>query len=744
MDDLLSSTSKWALHVIVVLLCWPLAGCGGGGGGSRATATPTPNPGPVADVGLDSRPNNTSCVAPARTTMAASLTLVNAFPNLPALQSPMKLVQPPGDSDEWYAVGRSGSLDRFRLSSGASSLERYLNLSVTASGEGGFLSAVLHPDWPSRKELFVSYTIDAGGFESRLSRLVISNDSTLPASYSEEVLLRIEQPFSNHNGGDLDFGPDGFLYYSMGDGGDSGDPFDYGQNTTRLLGSIIRIDVEGVAFPSPGYDVPGDNPFAGNPRCGATSNAAACPEIFAWGLRNPWRMSFDLADGSLWVGDVGQGSWEEIDLVTVGGNYGWRCREGSQSFNTSGCPNGPFEEPIFDYGHGAGDRSVTGGFVYRGSAVPDLSGRYIFADYVSGRVWALSNLGGTYVRELLLETGFNIAGFSQGNDGEVYVLDIGSGRVLRFEASGSSPVDNVAELLTDTGCFDPNNPSEPTEGLIPYQPSAPFWSDGAEKQRWLALPNGTEIDPSAAIWSFPEGTVLAKHFELNGTLLETRLFMRHPDGAWAGYSYRWNDTQTQAQRVRDGENRDLGGQTWRYPSEVECLVCHTQVSGFALGLETAQLNRDFLYPGSNISDNQLEVFNHIGLFTQNLPEPVANLPSLVSPSNAGAGLEDRARAYLHSNCAQCHQPGGPTGVDLDLRFDTTLAEMGVCDVPPQAGSLGIGNARLLAPGDPGRSILIQRSDRLDADRMPPLAFNEIDSTGVQLLSDWVSSVTTCP
>ncbi len=307
MDELLSSTSRWAPHAIVVLLCWQLTGCGGGGdGGSRATPVATPSPGPAANVGLSARPSNTRCVAPARSPTPANLTLANAFPNLPALPTPMKLLQPRADSDLWYALGRAGSLDRFRVSSGASSLERYLNLAVTVSGEGGFLSAVLHPDWPNRKELFVSYTIDAGGFESRLSRLVISDDSTLPASYSEEILLRIEQPFNNHNGGDLDFGPDGYLYYSMGDGGDSGDPFDYGQNTTRLLGTIIRIDVEGVAFPSPGYNIPADNPFAGNPRCGAAGNAASCPEIYAWGLRNPWRMSFDPADGWLWVGDVGQ------------------------------------------------------------------------------------------------------------------------------------------------------------------------------------------------------------------------------------------------------------------------------------------------------------------------------------------------------------------------------------------------------------------------------------------------------
>ena len=242
----------------------------------------------------------------------------------------------------------------------------------------------------------------------------------------------------------------------------------------------------------------------------------------------------------------------------------------------------------------------------------------------------------------------------------------------------------------------------------------------------------------------PTGTVIAKHFELGDQLIETRLFMRHPDGDWAGYSYRWNDAETDAVRVRNGETRAVGGQTWIYPSEGDCLSCHTQVAGFVLGLETAQLNSEFQYPASGITDNQLEVFNHIGLFSNDLPEPVSGLPALADPTNAGASLDDRARAYLHTNCAQCHQPGGPTGTDLDLRFDVALSATNSCDAVPQAGSLGIANARLIAPGDPGRSVLLARTNRRDSDGMPPLASNEIDSDGVALLTDWINSISSCP
>ena len=375
----------------------------------------------------------------------------------------------------------------------------------------------------------------------------------------------------------------------------------------------------------------------------------------------------------------------------------------------------------------------------------DLVGKYIFGDFVSGRVWSLENQGGTWVREELADNSFGVAGFSQANDGEVYVLDLVGGRAYRFNSSGGGLQDNVPDDLSATGCMDANDPTTAASGLVPYEPAAQFWSDGADKQRWVGLPDGTTINPAnAAVWDFPNRSVIVKNFSLGNQLVETRLFMRHPDGEWAGYTYRWNDAVTAATRVRTGETRAVGGQTWIYPSETDCLTCHTQVSGRVLGLETAQLNNDFTYPSTGITDNQLEVFNHINLFTNDVPEPVSQLPSLADPTDTNASLEDRARAYLHTNCAACHQPGGPTGMDIDLRFDTSLASLQSCDVVPQAGGLGIANARIIAAGDPGRSVLVARMNRRDADAMPPLASNEIDTAGVQLVSDWVSSLVACP
>lgn len=697
-------------------------------------------------IGLEARPSNTTCLAPQRTFANAGYSLLDAFPSLPNLPTPMKLIQPPNDGSVWYAIGRSGSIDRFPAIAGASSLTRYLNLPVTASGEGGLLSAVFHPEWPTTKEIFVSYTIDSGGFQSRLSRLVITNDTTLPASYTEQIILTVNQPQTNHNGGDLAIGPDGYLYLGIGDGGGSGDPNNHAQNTTNLLGNILRLDVFDVPYASPGYNIPLGNPFAGNAKCGPGSNPAACPEIFAYGFRNPWRMSFDAPTGDFWVADVGQNAWEEINQVTgPGGNYGWRCKEGTHDFNTTGCASSGLIDPVYEYAHTGAGRSVTGGYVYRGSRLTSLAGRYLFADYVTGQIWALRQTSGGYVADELVAAPFNIASFSQARDGEVLVLGIGTGRVYTLQGSGGLTDDNVPSNLADTGCVDPADPTQPASGLVPYAPAAPFWSDGLDKHRWVALPNGGTIDVGAEDdWAFPPRTVTVKHFELNDRLIETRLFMRHPDGEWAGYTYEWNSQNTAATRIDGGATRAIDGQDWIFPSQTDCLACHTEAAGFVLGLETAQMNAPFTYPASGISDNQVRVFNHIGMFSVEIPEPLDQQPALASPQDATAGLTARARAYLHTNCAQCHQPNGPTPTDLDLRYGTPLAQTDACDTVPQRGDLGIADARIIAPGDASRSVLVARVNRRDADGMPPLASSLVDDDGVALLAAWTDGLAGCP
>jgi uncharacterized repeat protein (TIGR03806 family) len=390
--------------------------------------------------------------------------------------------------------------------------------------------------------------------------------------------------------------------------------------------------------------------------------------------------------------------------------------------------------------------SVTGGYVYRGSALPALVGHYLFGDYESGRIWRLVPSGGGFTAEELLDTSLSIASFGQGNDGELYVVDIGSGGVHRIVdgGGGAPPGPPVATQLSATGCVNPQTPSQPATGLIPFEPAAPFWSDNGVKERWLALPNSTSIAVGAGgDFTFPNGTVLMKHFRLSGTLIETRLFMRHPDGGWAGYSYEWNAGGTDATLVQGGKTVTIGQQSWVYPSENDCLRCHTVAAGFALGPETAQLNHDLLYTATGRTANQLRTLDSITMFTTPLGDPALQ-PAMPDPFDATAPLGQRARAYLHTNCAGCHRPNGPTPSSMDLRYSTLLSATNACGVNPQSGDLGLGAAaRIIVPGSAANSVLTARLNRRDANGMPPLASTIVDAAGVTLVQTWIASLTTC-
>jgi uncharacterized repeat protein (TIGR03806 family) len=235
-----------------------------------------------------------------------------------------------------------------------------------------------------------------------------------------------------------------------------------------------------------------------------------------------------------------------------------------------------------------------------------------------------------------------------------------------------------------------------------------------------------------------------KTFHLMDRRIETRLLVRHADGRWAGYAYEWNEEQTDAILLPDGKTLDLNGQPYTIPSRAQCLQCHTAAAGYTLGLETGQMNRTFRYPTVEKRLNQLAAFEHMGLFTAPLQAAPADLPRFPRTTDERRALAKRARAYLHANCAHCHRPGGPGFGPADFRFTKSVAEMGVCDVPPVGSDLGIPDARLLAPGDPARSIISRRLHALDARRMPPIGKNVVDSEGVALIDAWIASLQACP
>lgn len=730
------------------------AGCDGSSSGEppprAVTEDPPPEESPLA--GLDQRPSNRTCVAPAAASSnaGAAISLQRVFPNL-SFDQPLAMLQAPGDDSRWFVVEKgSGSnlaraTARVRVFDNAPTVTQasdFATLTVNAHAEGGLLGMAFHPDFATNGQVFLSWT-ENRPMISVIARFTVANG----VLGDRQDILRVNKPFDSHNGGQIAFGPnDGYLYIALGDGGSGGDIFDTAQDTTDLLGSFLRIDVDS-AIP---YAIPQDNPFAGGPMCGPShaDSGDDCPEIFAWGVRNPWRWSFDTASGILWAGDVGQDVLEEVDQVRMGGNYGWDCREGTSLFGgrAPSCASvTDLVAPVHSYDRSQGS-SVTGGYVYRGSSLPQLAGLYVFADFTSGRIWRLvEDRAGNYAAEELLDTPLSIASFGQGNDGELYVIDIAGGALHKIVDGGAAPPPStrVPELLSETGCVDAENPSAPASGLIPYSVAAPFWSDGATKERWLAIPDGTSIRVAAdGDYTFPNGTVLMKNFRLNGSLVETRLFMRHLDGEWAGYSYEWNAEGTDAALVRGGKTVDLGAQNWIFPSGNDCLECHTRAAGFALGVESAQLNHNHTYASTGRTANQLETLDRIALFETPLGAPGLQ-PRLPAPDDPGVPLVDAARAYLHTNCSGCHRPNGIARTEMDLRFGTALSATGVCDVPPQLGDLGLTNPRLIAPGSPERSVLLARMSRRDGQAMPPVASTTADARGATLLRDWIASMSGC-
>ncbi len=337
--------------------------------------------------------------------------LENAFPNL-SFSRPVDFQSPEDSSNRIFVVEQGGTIKVFPNDENSSNAETFLDVSGninTEANEQGLLGLAFHPDFSSNGYFYVNYTPNTGlSVTSRFQVSTANPDQADPNS--ELILLEIPQPFTNHNGGQLAFGPDGYLYIASGDGGSGGDPGNNAQNLSNLLGAVLRIDVDGVSN-GLNYAIPTANPFVGQ--------ANTREEIYAYGFRNPWRMSFDTQTGSLWSGDVGQDEREEINVITAGGNYGWKLFEGTFCFSGD-CNDSGLIEPAFEYNHNGNDQSITGGHVYRGSQTPSLAGKYIYADFIDGRIWALDATQNNPGNTLLLNSGLNISSFGVDNDNELY------------------------------------------------------------------------------------------------------------------------------------------------------------------------------------------------------------------------------------------------------------------------------------------------------------------------------------
>jgi uncharacterized repeat protein (TIGR03806 family) len=723
-------------------------------------------------------------------TISGDWSAVVAFPNLVFTNS-TGLTAVPG-TDELCVWEREGRVWTFQNSPGVTREKLVLDISRQCQGwdDSGLLGVAFHPGFATNHFMFVYYTWVAPGtvtgsptsrpvpnrpdvYHDRLERYTLdANGVAIPDSV--KIFVDLTNQTVWHHGGGMFFHPtNGFLYWTDGDNsvGDNDQII-----TKSLYSGVFRIDVDcrggnvSHAPPRPplngftaNYFIPNDNPFVGQ------SNVLE--EFFCLGLRSPHRMTIDPPTRKIFIGDVGESSREEIDVIGPDEsalNFQWNRCEGNL-----GKMEPPFigvsRGPLLDYPHSEG-RAVIGGYVYRGKEfASDLGGKYIFGDNVMRTVWALDETA-TPVKKTLLcvmpkgggpNSGTDYTGLSSfGTDaaGELYFCQMSSigGRIYKLQRGGPPPpVKTMPKLLSQTGVFADLASLQPADFLIPYSVNSPLWSDGAVKARWFTLPKNSMIHFSATNeWIFPAGSVFVKNFNLpvddtNPNILrrlETRILVRDTNGYVYGATYKWRADDSDADLVTNGINELITiktatgtrAQNWFYPGRQDCLTCHTPASGGVLGPKTRQLNSDFKYP-NGFTDNQLRALGHLGIFDGSFDErKISRYARLVNLTNSAAALEVRVRSYLDANCAMCHRPGG-VGAFFDARFVTPLKQQNLIN-GAVANQLGINGAKVIAPGDRDKSVLFHRISIVGENQMPPVARNLVDTNAVAIIGQWVSSL----
>ncbi|MEM8884626.1 MAG: PQQ-dependent sugar dehydrogenase [Planctomycetota bacterium] len=678
---------------VLACLCICLVACGGGEPESKPLL---PERAPTAPFAL-----------PVTTRGVGSFVLEDAFPNL-ELEN---LIQIRGSNDgtnRIFTAQLDGEVRSFANDPDVEETSLFLDLR-TVVGRGrphaGLLGFALDPAFAQNGRLYVYY-VTSYPLRSHVVRYESDGVVANPASAVE--LLAWDQPFHTHNGGDLVFGPDGMLYLGSGDGTEHSDLNDQGQRIDSLFGAILRLRPDGSAPP--------DNPFF-------EGQGDARDYVWAYGLRNPWKLCFDPETEELIVAEVGQDRVEEINVIRRGGNYGWPIYEGALPFrNPDEVPFEEFDPPLHTYGRVEG-RCATGGAVYAGERHPSLRGTYVYTDHDSARVWALRRDGGRTTSVTEIARAERPVAIDVDELGELLIANL-RGRIQRLVPGSPTP---LPPTLRETGLFVdvPNLVPEPS--LQYYDVRVPLWSDGASKQRWFSIPFGTVIgvdDSESFTW--PTGAVLVKHFSFGDTRLETRVMIKRIDG-WDGASYRWNEAQNAAVRVDEaataGYEVDGELRLWDFPAPADCFRCHTAAAGTVLGARPAQMRIDYaaleaahmVTPGWSVVEAQ---------------------PTLV-PIDAAAPLADRARSYLDAQCAHCHRPGGPSGLDMDLRFALALESTRTANVTPRTPILGVPEERRLAPGRREWSTLWERLRRTDIHRMPPLGTHLPHDEAIALIGDWI-------
>ncbi|MDB6029300.1 MAG: glucose sorbosone dehydrogenase [Verrucomicrobiales bacterium] len=666
---------------------------------------------------------------------------------------PVSLATPVGETNRLFVAEKDGYISVI-TNLAAPTRTVFLditNLLVRETQEDGLLGMAFHPGYATNGYVYVFYNTSINGAKSDcIARFQVDPQNPNRALRDSHTIVIYQVDGSvNHNAGDLHFGLDGYLYASMGD------PNGLSQQIYDLHSGILRIDVDrkpgnvppnAVTGATDQYFVPIDNPYVGATSYNGSSvdPTQTRTEFYATGLRNPFRFCFDSLTGDLYVGDVGLWTWEEIDVVEKGKNYGWGYMEGTDGFGFGLTP------PLHEYGHGEG-LAVIGGRVYRGAQIPDLYGCYVFGDYASGTIWSLRYQGGeaTDVRELCNYPAVVCFGTDPRN-GDV-LLASADMTIRRIAKTGVPTSIQIPALLSQTGAFSNLTTLTPVAGIVPYDINVPFWSDHAEKRRWFMVPTGQKIDfQRDDNWHFPVGTTWIKHFDMEMVAgdpsskrkIETRFLVATADGAY-GLSYAWNQQQTDATLVSASgavaqltitNGGNVTSQEWQFPSRSQCLACHTRHAEFTLGFTTRQLNRNVPCGGGVV--NQIEAMSDAGYFTS----PVTNrntLPALAAATDPNGTLEFRARSYLTANCSQCHQRFGWGFGNWDARISTPFTEAGL--ITPEMNDYSYID-QVITPGSPGGSMVLQRMQGIGGQRMPPIGSSILDQSGINLLSEWVQDI----
>jgi glucose/arabinose dehydrogenase/mono/diheme cytochrome c family protein len=702
-------------------------------------------------------------------------TTVPAFPEL-KLKGPITIVNEPGRDGfllietSGYSPVRTSRLSRLANNPAAKEMQTLLDFDELV------FDVCFHPKFAENGYLYLGVNARTGegkeDFSDRILRYTMNRQTGRIDPASRLVLM--EWPSYGHNGDALLFGNDGMLYITSGDGGSNSDEWSSGQDLTRPLAKLLRIDVDHPANGKP-YGIPSDNPFLKTP--------GARPETWAYGFRNPWRMTIDRPTGDIWVAENGQDLWEYARIVHKGENYGWPVYEGSHDFHQNRMPLlVPPSKPLVEHSH-TDFRSMTGGIVYRGTKFPDLYGHYIYGDHSTGQIWAALQKDGKLVEDKQIARNFGITNFCETPQGDILVIDhLGSIISKLAVPPPAAPAPPFPTKLSETGLFTNTASLTPQPGVIPYEVISPGWHDGATMERYVALPGLARADyKDQNGWDFPDGAALVQTLSLEGKRIETRVMLRQYN-EWNGYSFAWNPEQTEATRVpAGGENRTLAaGREWRFPGKQECVFCHSRQANFIMGFATPQLNR----PGKS-GENQLALFERMGLFKYNhavleesewrkefddrkltedekarltsmislnpmqrqppkdgtlLPHAPDQLPKLVDPRDEKAPLADRARAYLHTNCAHCHMHNAGGNSGFLLASSVPEKDMLLRNALPRHATFGIADARVVAPGDPARSILVYRPAIRGPGQMPPVGTSVADPDGVALLVKWIASM----